>query len=69
MSQDLRKKLAKNLKEIRKKKKITKGALSIRLGFDDSYISKLEKGNMNITLDKLEAISNYFEIDVIELLK
>ena len=69
MSQDIRKILAKNLKEIRLKKKITKEALSIRLGFDNSYISKLENCRINVTIDKLEKIAKYFEVEAYLLLK
>ncbi len=42
-------------------------ALSLLLGWDNSYISKLEKQRVNITIDKLEQLTNVFEIDITDL--
>ena len=69
MSQEIRDKLAKNISKYRTKKHLKREELSLLLGFDNSYISKLEKSRINITLDKLEKIANYFEIDCFMLLK
>ena len=69
MSQEIRKILSNNLVELRAKNKIKKEELSLALGFDNSYISKLENGRINITIDKIEKIANYFNIDVYKLLK
>lgn len=48
---------------------MTREGLSLTLGFENSYISKLEKQNMNITIEKLDIIANYFEIKTEELFK
>lgn len=61
MSQDIRQILANNIKNLRKQKKLSREELSLVLGVDNSYISKLEKGKINITLDKIEMLANYFE--------
>lgn len=37
-------------------------------GADISYISKLEKMRINITVDKLELIAQALEVDVFKLL-
>ncbi len=68
MSQDLRKILAANLKNIRTEQKIKREELSLALGFDNSYISKVEKGKVNITLDRIEKIANYLGVDASDLL-
>lgn len=71
MSQDRkiynRKILAQNIIAYRTKRKISREELSLNLGFDNSYISKLEKGNINITIDKLTIIADYFEIEIKDL--
>lgn len=67
MSQVSRKILAKNIEKLRKERNIKKEELSLALGFDNSYISKLEKGRINITIDKIDLIANYFNIDIKEL--
>lgn len=61
--------LAKNIVQLRSFKKLTKEELSLILGFENSYISKLEKGKINITIEKLDKIAQFFEIKTYELLK
>ena len=69
MSQDIRRILSNNIKNLRTQKKLSREELSLVLGVDNSYISKLEKGKINITLDKIEMLANYFGIEVYLLLK
>lgn len=69
MSQEIRTVLASNIKKLRTKKNLKREELSLLLGFDNSYISKLEKSRINITLDKLEKIAKFFDMDVYKLLK
>jgi len=69
MSQEIRKKIAQNIQKLRLSKKIKKEELSLALGFDNSYISKLEKGRINITIDKIEKIATFFDIQPYLLLK
>ena len=69
MSQDVRTKIAENLKFFRNKNHLKREELSLILGFDNSYISKLERKSINITIDKLAKIADYFKIDITELLK
>ena len=61
--------LATNVKKLRSKLKIRREELSLALGFDNSYISKLEKGRINITIDKLSVIADYFNVDLVDLFK
>ena len=61
--------LRKILKKYRTEKCLKREELSLSLGFDNSYISKLERGTINITIDKLEKIADFFEVDVSKLLQ
>lgn len=67
MSQDSRKRIANNVKKLRISKSFKREELSLALGFDNSYISKLEKGRINITIDKLDKIADFFNIDIKEI--
>lgn len=67
MSQTLRNIIAHNVKKYREQKGYKREELSLLLGVDNSYISKLEKARVNITIDKLEEIAKILEIDVINL--
>lgn len=69
MSQDIRQRIAKNLNRLRVSSGYRREELSLMLGFDNSYISKLEKSKINIIIDKLEQIANIFGVDFVELLK
>ena len=67
MGQDIRNVLSNNLKKYRKVKNLKREELSLLLGFDNSYISKLEKCKINITIDKLSIIATFFDIKVKDL--
>lgn len=69
MSQDIRERIAKNVRKFRLKRKLKREQLSLILGLDNSYISKLERSSINITIDNLAGIADFFGIDIIELLK
>ena len=59
--------LASNVKLLREKKKLKREELSLLLGFDNSYISKIEKCRVNATIDKISRIAKYFDIEIKEL--
>ena len=67
MSQDARQIIAKNIKLLRTQKKITREKLSLIINRDNSYISKLERGNINVPIDVLQKIAEYFEVEVKDL--
>lgn len=69
MSQEIRRILALNIKNLRTKNNLKREELSLILGFDNSYISKLEKGNVNITIDKVAKIAKYFNIEFYKLFR
>jgi len=69
MNQDSKIVLAANIEKLRTSKKLTREALSLILGFENSYISKVEKLKINITIERLDKIANYFEIETYKLLK
>ena len=69
MGQEYRERLAKNISKFRVAKNLKREELSLALGFDNSYISKVEKCNVNITIDRIASIAIYFGIDILELFK
>lgn len=69
MSQDIRVILAENVKKFRLKKGLTREELSLLLGVDNSYISKLERKSINITIDKMSILANALGVEVYELFK
>jgi len=64
MSQYIRQLIAEKVKLLRTKKGLTREGLSLELGFDNSYISKLENAKINTTIDRLEIIAKFFNINI-----
>jgi len=58
------------MKNMRKIKGLSQKQLAKRVGVSQAYISKIERGDIyGITLNKLEKLSNGFEISIYEMLK
>ena len=69
MSQSARRRIAFAVKKHREKQGYSREELSLLLSVDNSYISKLEKARINITIDKLEQIAVALKIDISDLLQ
>lgn len=63
------KKVCLNISKQRLKHNMSAYELSMQIGKDASYISKLESGKVNFTFSVLVDICNVFNIKVIDLLK
>lgn len=68
MNQDSKVAIATNVKKLREQVKLTREKLSLILEFENSYISKLENEKVNITIERLDKIANYFNVKTFELL-
>lgn len=60
--------IANNVKKYREQLGFTREKLSLALEFENSYISKLENGRINITIERLDKIATYFNVQTFELL-
>jgi len=69
MVRDIKKKFGKNVRKLRKANKISQEELSLTLDLDNSYIGKVENGKLNITIDKIASIANFFGVEIAELFK
>ena len=69
MSQLIREILSKNIRKYREDRHFSMEELSLLLEVDNSYISKLEKSKINITIDKLEKLAQILGIEVVDLFK
>jgi len=57
------------IKELRAKKNISQQELSDLIGVKRQYISQIETGDYNVTIDTLNKIANAFEISISDLLE
>ena len=69
MSQSIREILSKNIRKYREDRHFSMEELSLLLEVDNSYISKLEKSKVNITINKLEKLAQILGIEVVDLFK
>ena len=63
------KKLGQNIKEIRLRRKMSQGDICRKLDMDRSYMSAIENGKKNITIQQLERLSQALGVSVDKLLK
>ncbi|OEE68058.1 transcriptional regulator [Enterovibrio norvegicus FF-33] len=65
---DLAKRFGIRLKNVRRDKGISQDKLALLADIDRSYVGRIERGEVNITLEKAYQISAVLECDVRDLL-
>lgn len=65
---DLSLKIGQLIRAKRVEKKLTQEKLSLQCGIDRSYMGRIERGEVNITVEKLYEIAMELEVEVRELL-
>ena len=58
-----------NVKKLRKKKKLSQIELAVVVGIDRSYLSEIENGRTNMSVNVLYAIADSLGVDIAELFK
>lgn len=69
MSSILREILAKNIKDLRLSKQLSQEELADICGLHRTYISDIERGNRNVSIDNIEKIAKGLNIDPSVLLE
>lgn len=57
------------VKDRRKAADISQEELAMRIGADQAYVSRIEAGQMNVTLETAEQIATALGVDVVTLFK
>ncbi|MBL4828897.1 MAG: helix-turn-helix domain-containing protein [Vibrio toranzoniae] len=65
---DLAKMFGANLRGMRRDKSISQDKLALLADIDRSYVGRIERGEVNITLEKAYQLAQVLECDVRELL-
>ena len=60
-------KIGLNVSRFRKERGYTQENLALEAGLDRTYIPKVEKGKINITINSLEKIAKALKVNLIEL--
>ena len=56
--------LGRNIRKTRKEKNLSQEKLALMCGLDRSYMGRIERGEVNITVVKLYEISKVLEVDI-----
>lgn len=67
--ENIRVRIAKNVKRIRNKQKISQAELGYRAGLHENYIGRIENVKSNISVETLEKLSVALGVKIGELLK
>lgn len=65
---DLSTKIGQLVRNKRTEKKISQESLALLCGIDRSYLGRIERGEVNLTVEKLYEIATALEVDMKELL-
>ncbi|MFV5516982.1 helix-turn-helix domain-containing protein [Acinetobacter gerneri] len=65
---DLSKAIGQLIRKKRTQQKITQESLALQCGIDRSYVGRIERGEVNITVEKLYEISEILKVNPQELL-
>ncbi len=65
---DIKKRFGLAVKEQRKRLNVSQEELAMRIGADQAYVSRIEAGIMNVTLETVEQIGFALGVDVDELI-
>lgn len=68
MNQDLALSLGTKIREIRKAKGISQEQLALLTGIDRSYLGRIERGEVSVTVEKLDQIAKMLGINIKDLL-
>ena len=61
--------LARNLRRLRGERGLSQEALAHKTGLTQTYLSQVEGGKRNISIDNISALAKAFSISISELLK
>ena len=64
-----RERFARNLHHWRLARGLSQEELSARAELSQTFLSQIENGSRNVSLDKIEKLAEVLEIDVMDLLK
>lgn len=64
---DIKKRFGLAVKEQRKRLSVSQEELAMRIGADQAYVSRIEAGQMNVTLETVDQIASALHIGVFEL--
>jgi transcriptional regulator with XRE-family HTH domain len=63
---EIKKKFGSNVRDLRKLANISQEELALRLNADQAYVSRIEAGQMNVTLETIDEISKALNVSAKE---
>ena len=69
MVMEIKKRFGLAVREYRRLLKVSQEELAMRIGADQAYVSRIEAGQVNVTLETVEQIATALQIDAVDLLE
>ena len=66
---EIKKRFGLAVKIERNRLNVSQEELAMRIGADQAYVSRIEAGQMNVTLETVEQIAKALQVDVVDLLR
>jgi len=66
---EIKKRFGLAVREYRRSLNVSQEELAMRIGADQAYVSRIEAGQMNVTLETVDQIAAALHVDAAELLK
>ncbi|MCP1199268.1 helix-turn-helix domain-containing protein [Notoacmeibacter sp. MSK16QG-6] len=66
---EIKKRFGQAVRRRRQQLKVSQEELAMRIGADQAYVSRIEAGQMNVTLETLDQIAAALEADAADLVK
>ncbi|GAA6213216.1 helix-turn-helix transcriptional regulator [Hyphomicrobiales bacterium 4NK60-0047b] len=63
---EIKKKFGSNVRDLRKLANISQEELALRLNADQAYVSRIEAGQMNVTLETIDEIAKALNVSAKE---
>lgn len=68
MAEDIKFLFGQNLKKIRLEKKISQEELAFRSGLHRTYVSSVERGERNISIENIQKLANALDVSIKSLI-
>jgi len=68
MNQGLAESIGSQIRKVRKQERISQEQLALLTGIDRSYLGRIERGEVSVTVEKLAQIAHVLKVDIKNLI-
>ncbi|MDG3556345.1 helix-turn-helix transcriptional regulator [Acinetobacter bereziniae] len=68
MNQELAESIGSQIRKVRKQERVSQEQLALLTGIDRSYLGRIERGEVSVTVEKLAQIAHVLNVDIKNLI-